>query len=561
MNSKILKSGLILLAFILTAVTACKDKDALIEDASMARTFTPAGLSVRAVKDSVIFKWGQPILSAGKALKYTVELAKDSLFSEITYSKVTDTTGAVLTDAEIEINVPYFYRIKANATASIGESKYLTNGKTFKITGQQYLKVIRDFEITPNSVLLHWVMNSSTAGVDKVILTEKISSVAVSTGISTAEAAQGQKLVTNLEGGKTYTVQLFAGNKSKGLATIITPVLPVFTTTISATDNLATTIANAANGEVIGLNPGTYTLASSTPISEKSITLRSVSGNPADTKIKSREFNLIGNGAGLSLIGIDLDGAYSATANGAAVIQLYGSTATNSVAAEFGDIRIEKCILHDYLRCIVRGNYGSAANVQKAGNFTINNSIVYNIDKASTASSGYYMFSLEKLQFTSINLTKSTFYQMGEGLVNMSTALSATPAAPIITIDYCTFNAWGGNSKYLLVDANANKVLFSMTNSILANTPLWGTLNAAVSRQGTGSTMTFTNNNYFKLLAASGGAALSLATLATANNYAIDLGWDANTTNFLLPTTIPAANPIFNASTTSGAIGDPRWAY
>ena len=562
-NLKTFKSAITIVGLLFIGIIISCKEETLIEDPSTARSFTPSGLTVRTVKDSAIFNWKLPLYGSGKALTYTLELSKDSLFSVIDYSRVTDTTGALFTDLDIAINTPYFYRLKVNQYNETPESRYLFPGKAMRITGQQYLRPIRDFEIGNTSVLLHWLINSSTAGIDKAVLKSKINEQETTVDISTAEAAAGQKLITGLLPGTSYTVQLLAGRKSKGLASIITAAEPVFTTVLNPTDNLATAIANAVSGDVIGLNPGTYTLSSATFIVEKSITIRSVSNNPADTKIKSRELNPTGNGAGITLIGLDIDGNYSGTSNGTTVFQLYGTQTTNSAAAEFGDIKIDNCVIHDYLRCIVRGNYGSAALVQKAGKFSITNSIIYNIDKTySASSSGYYMFSLEKLQFTSITVSKSTFYQMGEGLVNMSTTLTGAPT-PTISFDYCTFNAFGGNNKYLFVDANANKVNFSITNSILANTGLWGSLNAAAQRSAAGSSLTFNNNNYFKLLVtAPNGAGLNLSTLGIANPYSIDLGWGMNTTNFALPqsTTDPSA-ALFTASTNSSTIGDPRWAY
>jgi len=549
----------IVIAVLVLSITVSCKKATEIEDASTSRSFKPSGLSYKTVKDSAIFKWNMPLYGNGKALTYTLELSTDSLFSTVDYSTITDTTGAVVTDAEIQLNTPYYTRVKVNEYKGVAPSVYTESGKAFKLTGQQFFRVIRDYEVGETTVLLHWYINASTAGLSNVVLTPANGGQALNIAISAADAGSGEKLITGLTASTKYTAQLFSGTKSKGLLSFATADPVVFTTTISPTDNLATVIAAAVTGDVIGLNPGTYNLASSTFITQKAITLRSVSNNPADTKIKCRELNLTGTDAGISLIGIEFDGNYSGTSYGNAFIQLYGTQATTNVDAVFSNIKIDNCIIHDYLRCIIRGNYGAAALSHKIGNISINNSKIYNIDKANAQ--GYYMFSFEKLLYTSLSITKSTLYSVGSGLLNTSTTLNGS-VVPSIKIDYCTINSFSGNSKYALMDANANKVAFSITNSILANTPISGSVNAAAVRgTAAGNVITFSNSNYFNLLtAASGGAPLNMSALSMSGVYTINLGWNANTTDFKLTQSVDT-EPILAASTNGGTIGDPRWAY
>jgi len=45
-------------------------------------------------------------------------------------------------------------------------------------------------------------------------------------------------------------------------------------------------------------------------------------------------------------------------------------------------------------------------------------------------------------------------------------------------------------------------------------------------------------------------------TVQSSANTTTDLGWTATTTSF----TLPAGSALRTASTTGGAIGDPRWA-
>jgi hypothetical protein len=530
-----------------------------IEDSSLNRAFTPSGLSVRTVKDSAIFKWNMPVYGNGKVLNYTLELAKDSLFSNIDYSVVTDTTGAVILDPDIALNTRYFYRVKVNEYKGAAPSMYLNSLTAFRLTGQQYFRVIRDFEITENRALFHWYQNANTAALTKIVLTPGLTNpTPITVEITGLDIASGIKNITGLTPDTKYMVQLFAGDKSKGILNITTAKPVVFTTILSPTDNLATAITTAANGDVIGLNPGTYNLTGITYITQKSITIRSVANDPTTTKIKSREINLVGDSAGVSLAGIEFDGNYSGTSYGTTFMQLFGTQAITNAKAAFKAIKIENCIIHDYLRCILRGNYGAAANDQKIESVSINNTRIYNVDQTNVQ--GYYMFSLEKLLISKLSFTKSTLYNLGQGMINMGTNLSSS-IIPLITLDYCTFNNFGGNNKYVFIDANANKIVFTFNNSIVANTPISGAIQAAAFRaSATGNTLAFSNNNYFNLKVAGGGPAVNLTGLAQANDISIDLGWTAATTNFKL-VDAPEFSKVFSASSNGSTIGDPRWAY
>ncbi|MEI6945938.1 DUF4957 domain-containing protein [Paraflavisolibacter sp. H34] len=551
------KFSLLALGLGLLAAGCKKSLTGEIEDDSVNRSFTPANFSVSTVKDSAKFRWNAPLYTGSDAT-YALEISTDSLFATVDYTTTADTTAAVVLDSHLKLNTPYFARVRVAEYKGKQPSSYIAAARSFRLNGQQFFKVLRDFEVTPTSALLHWATGAPTAGLTHMVLINGKDSV--KTALGGAEVSAGQKALAGLLPDTRYTVQLLAGSKSKGLLTFTTPATVSFTTVLSPSDNLATAITNAANGDVIGLNPGTYNLSGITYVVQKRIALRSVSGNPADTKVLTREINLQGDSAGITLAGIEFNGNYSGTSYGAQFLQLVGKDSAKQVTA-FNNILIDNCIIHDFSRCVIRGNNGGVANDHKIGSITINNAQLYNIDQANTA--GYYNFSLEKLQLAAFSLTKSTLYKLGQGLINMSTNLSTTTGiVPAVTIDYCTFNSFGGGSgKYAFIDANANKVVFHFNNSIVANTPISGSLQAAAFRaSNTGNVLSFSNNNYFKLQVAPGGAALNLTGLAQANDISVDLGWTAATTGFGLAT-LPADHPVFAASMAGGAVGDPRWAY
>jgi hypothetical protein len=146
----------------------------------------------------------------------------------------------------------------------------------------------------------------------------------------------------------------------------------------------------------------------------------------------------------------------------------------------------------------------------------------------------------------------------------MGTALAASTIVPAVTIDACTFNNFGSGNKYLFLDANANKLILNIRNSIFANSPMpGGTIQGTAFRaSASGNVLNFTNNNYFNLFSTSTGtqAPLGLTGLNQVAFNTTNLGWTATTTNFSLQSQ-PANSKIFSMSSGGGAVGDPRWTY
>jgi hypothetical protein len=560
MKSKIQYLKLLPLVIVLLILSACvKSIEGVIDDPSANRPFLPSSFGVKTAKDSAIFSWSAPVLSAGKRYMYTVDVSQDSSFHSIDLTKTVDTLGFVVVEPTLSVAKKYYARLVVNPFKGSDSSRYYYLAKPFAITGFNYLRVIRDYEITPTTALIHWYVNANTTNLDKIVLSVNGSVVSTIT-ISPTDLTAGLKLLNTLTPNTKYTLQLFAGAKSRGIMNFTTPNAVTYTTTLSSGGDLVGAINAAADGAVIGLNPGTYTLGTSVfTMTGKSISIRSTSNNPADTKINVREFDLAGNGAGLTLAGVEINGNYTGTSYGVQFLNLRGAAAVGD-PTNFADVKLDNCIIHDYTRCLILANNAATINTHTIKSFTINNSIIYNIDKAGTST--YYNISLEKTQFNTFSITKSTFYNMGTGLFNMSTSLGALPIVPAFTIDYCTFNNFGGGGKYLFIDANSNKISYTLKNSILANSPQVGTINGTAFRcTGTGSILDFLSNNYFNLNSTAGSTTPVILTgLNQVGSYTVNLGWTAATQTFSLQA-LPPASPIFTASTSGSTIGDPRWAY
>lgn len=532
------KNLLFLFAAILLIVACKKEDKAILEPP---RLFKASNISIVAGQTAAKIKWGIPLFASGQALTYTVDFSKDATFATIEYTKVVDTAGITVTEDNLKIRTPYFARIKANAFGAQPESKYITSS-AFTITGTQLLLQIREPELRETTVTLRFVNDVTLTSIK---LTPEMGT-SVTIALSSTDITAGLKAITGLTGGAKYTVQIFAGTKDKGLLEFTTLPVTVYSRIITPADDLNAAIAAAANGAVIGLNPGVYNLPATVFITQKTITLKSTSGTPTDTKVNFKEIDIEGTGAGVTLSGIDFDGT-----NYAALyfFNFIGSQAVVSAAATYTNILVDNCIVHGVATSLLRADRGS----YKIGNITVSNSIIYTV--GSDGASAYATFHLNKLDFTSLNITKSTFYNFGSGLVSANAAVTFT-TNPSVNISYSTFNSFGGAAKYVLFDANAQPVSFSLTNSIIANTPKSAAAPNTAAFRSSVAAITLSYNNVFNLFNTNPGSTPLILPTQT-NSSVIDLGWTHATTTFQLP----VASPLRTASNKSTAIGDPRWTY
>jgi len=541
-----ISSKVAMLFLMALALNACKKSEDQPDEP--ARLFKPSEVKITSGETQAKLTWTIPLMATGKTLKYSIDFSTDSTFATIKYSATSDTAGVTVTEDNIPVRTKYYARIKANATADQPESKYVRSS-VFQLSGTQLFLAVRDNDIKETNITLRF---KPTVGLSSIVLTPA-TGAAVTTSLSTADASAGIKTISGISAGVLYSAELFDGTKSKGLVTFTTLLPTNYSVKLNPGDDLAAAITNAANGAIIGLNPGTYTLAATSFITQKTITLKSTSGNPTDTKVNYKEIDLEGTGAGVTLSGIEFDGTAGAALY---FINFIGSQAANGSAATFTNVVVENCIVHGATTAFLRGDRGTAARDFKITNITVNNSVVY--DMGLNGSSAYYTFHVNKMQFNTISVSKSTFYNAGPGLVTASTTY-AGDVVPTVAISNSTFNGFGGNAKYALLDANANPIKFTILNSILANTPKSGTVNAAAIRAtGAGSTLSISNSNYFNLSSAlTGGTVLNFGTATLTSNQTQNLGWSATTTDF----TLPANSTLRTAGNTGSAIGDPRWTY
>lgn len=527
--------------------SSCKKKEEVL---GPMRQFMPSGdVIARSGETSVTLSWKEAVNADTAATSYTVIVSTDSLFTDgAQFTFTTDTAGITLYDSQLVVRTVYYAQIKTNGGDPSLDSKWLAS-PSFSMSGEQIFNVISDIDLKHNAVTLRW---RPTADVVKIVLTPAGGSEQEITLIQ-EDVDSSFKKIEGLTPETAYHAEIFSATKQKGFIDFTTKEVPLYAFVLTPSDNLVTVLDTCSNNIVIGLDPGTYeatNLTNNLVLKNKTVTLASTSNNPADTKVFFKEITLKGNGAGINLKGIDFD---ASAAGGLYFLNLTGET-SDAEDATFTNITVENCFVHNYLNCFIRANRGANGG-HKIGAITVNNCKIYD----NLLTNFYTEFQLTKLQFATLTVSNSTFYNAGQNILEMSTALPAGAPVPVATFNKITVNNFGANAKRLF-DANTNPVLLTITNSIFGNTPRSGTLSAELIRAtGGGTSVNFSYNNYFKLKNGA-GADLSIpastAALTTqTGNQLIDLLWTAATTEFALP----AGSPLLTASSTGGPIGDPRW--
>ncbi len=540
---------LMLLVCAVCCLVSCSPEE---EKLAPMRMFIPKGEIVSTSGITfVALMWEPPLYSSGKAVKYDVAVSKDSTFATTAFTLQTDTAGVLLNDTQLDVRTDYFARVRAKGADTTLDSKWLRS-PAFQIKGEQIFLPVRATELKAISTTLRWTV---TPGITKIVLTPA-TGAAIEATVSTAEAADGAKVIKGLAANMTYNADIFAGTKSKGYLSFKTLTLPNFTVIVKPADNLITVLDTCSNNAFIGLEPGTYDIKdaggayANLVIRQKTVTLQSISGDPLDTKVNFKEVTLKGDGAGIKLNGIEFDGQAGA---GAYFINLTGLNA-DADPAVFTSIEMENCLIRNTVNCIFRGN--------RAGNLAHKiNLIKMNNCVAGDNGGSYTYFTMDKMDFVKLELTNSTFYNIGRAFISWSTALTGN-AKPTVIVDNCTFNNFGSDGRnYVLLDANSNPLDFVFTNSILYNLPKAGsTIGSSLIRAtGANTAITYSYNNVFNVTTGAGAPVNmpAYAYITATANKAIDLGWTATTTNF----TLPAASELRTAGKTGGVVGDPRWTY
>jgi hypothetical protein len=492
------------------------------------------------------------------AKSYVIAISADT-FKTILQTAAVDTNAHLFEG--LEYDKLYQLQVKAIAEDTAYNSKWSILGALKTAKFPTILATPVDADLTDKTVKVKWTNSGATVTNLKVLLAAD-NSLVKEVALDASDVTNQFKVVTGLTAKTKYIISIYSGTAVRGTESYTTKEPSLYAVILKPGDDLVAAVTNAVNGDVIGLEPGVYNCVDPTSsyvnliLSQKAITIQSISNDPSNTKVNYREFTLKGTGAGITLKGIEFDGASAnATASQALYFVNLVGLGSDGEAATFKNIIAENCVIRNFGNCLLRANRGTSNNSHKIGTMRFNNCII----KDCPILNAYTFFTLEKLEFEKLELTNSTIANIGRGFVGWSTNITiGTP--PVILVDQCTINNFGRDARNnFFIDANGNAVVITIKNSIIANTPYAGqTVGASLVRATAAVTSTLSYTNTFKL---NNGASPAVAVtwpgvITTQNNKTVDLGWDGTTTSFALP----AGSELRTSNSSGGPVGDPRWA-
>ena len=510
-----------MLAIAATTVS-CSEPDDEITSITYGRNFSPINLEARVINQTQIrVNW----TASDNATAYNVEVYKDSM--EFAGSPVK--TAVVTTD-----ELPYlmtgfegeeYYSVRVQA---ITEGNSARDSKWSGIaveTGREQIFQAMDEEndISYTSVTLHW-----PAGERADYITIKPGDIRHD--LTDAEIAAGTVTIDGLTDDTDYTAVMTRGTKTRGTMKFTTPLNLNGATKVEAGADLVAVIAGAADGEVLALMPGEYTVGADAEAAykygslaiSKNLTIRSAKSS--DRAIIRGRFQ-ISAGASLDLNQVVINGKETS-----------GDQAFNYTEdGEYDHLNVQDCEIFGFTKGFYYVNKAAKIN-----DITINNCLIHDIE-----CSGGDMFDCRAGAILKINITNSTIWHcaLERDFVRYDDKSSNFEGVqPQITIDHCTLNDVSNlaGKRILYVRFAGNSITF--TNNIVSNTL------ANFSNQSSTGVPTFENNNYWNAasLNAEGGAGKFIDT----TGRALDPGYaDAAGGDFT----------VSNEDVKFYGIGDPRW--
>ncbi|MES1217838.1 MAG: DUF5123 domain-containing protein [Bacteroidota bacterium] len=445
-------------SFVLLLVACNKTKE--IPEANLPRMFTPIGQRITVSETQVKLEWSPSLFSETKKVQYTLQISKDSTFQGAPdYTKITDTTVVIVTDADIAIRQKYFARIKANAVDKTAESNWFYSAG-FTMNGEQIFKVpVQEADIIDKAVILRW---TTTPGVTKIVLTPQ-GGAPFDVIISANDNTAGFKLIDNLLANTTYTAEIFAGTKTKGLlsfktkATITGTNIIDLRAIVGRPSVLADTLPVIPSGSTIILKRGlTYNITAATNLNKSMTILSGADFIPDLASIfLGSNFNLTANAAIDSIIFKDLN-MYTDDYAAKYVFNI------NQVGT-IGKVRFENVRGHKF-RGFFRMQTGGAGT--KVTDLTIQNCIIDSLRDFSLVNTN------NSNSVANIKVMNTTLYNARKVIDHRSTGSNS------IIFQNCTFNnlpgggAAGGVGGFYFIDLGTfnSATPIMITNCIFGKT-------------------------------------------------------------------------------------------
>lgn len=559
--NKIKFKRLIIALIGIIAIWSCEQDDDYSPEGET-RMFTPGGISSQSFEDRVKLTWDPSLFTDGITEVYTAQVSEDTLFQnveEIVLEKETDTTGIVFTDQELQVRTQYFVRVKANAIDDRPASNWsISTG--FSIRGVQKLYPILSPDILATKVKAEW---EPTEGVTQFRLQKytqdetdptsepELIGEPIIVPITAQEEQNAMKTIENLEPDTKYFIDLYKGAVSIGYRSFKTKPESNYSVILTPSDNIVDIVNNSQDGDIIGLEPGTYTAEDGFDINGKTITIESTNNDPSTTKVIYDEFTLKDTGAGITLRGIEFDGQ-----NDALYFINLTSSNGNDDPADFTDVFIDNCIVHGVETSAFRANRGPNSG------YTMNS---FNIDYSTFydfAPGSYAFIHLDEFIFNEVNLRNSTFYNTDDLFIRYREDLDTPNPSGVINVEYCTINSIGFSDNYTLLDVDEVQTTFNFSNNILANIPREGgtAREDLIRMENEAASASFSFSNFFNLTTGDPDEEIQVilpdqSNISSQNMFNVELDWDNNTSDFSLP----SDSELQTASSSGGPIGAPKW--
>lgn len=514
MNQLLKYSACFVSIFAILMISGCSKIKPEITTLDVSRLFSPIDLETRIVnKTSVRLVWKE----VAKATGYDVELFANS---DLDFSGTPAKALTGITFDKLPLVIPgldgetgYSVRVKA-VGEGIDDSKWIT--ATFTTDAEQLFQPVNVADVEATSVTLRWTVGGT---VTQLVLTPGN----ITHAITSQEAAEGVATVTGLTGETNYTAKIMNGTKARGTVTFTTLIDLGGATQVNPGDDLAALLASTADGAVLALMPGDYTIPTLTI--EKSVSIKGA--RPANKPVLKSTIIHVKIGAALALKDLIMDGTGS-DGNQALV---YDDDGNN------GALSIENCIISNYTKGMM---YVNKATLLESVVFKGN--IIHDIecnggDFIDFRSGIAKTFDFINNTVYASALARDFFRMDAPGSTNFPAVTS------IITIRNNTFNKVSdGTSRRVLYIRLANHEI-TFTKNILANTQGYYTNQASTKIK------TMADNNYFN------APNFTASTTSNAQN-------DKGVYTTLDPGFANQANGDFSISNEElkfNQIGDPRW--
>lgn len=516
------------------SVASCSDPMDEITSIIFDREFSPVDLEASNIKEtSAQLKWAV----SEKVKEYVVEVYADD---SLTFAKspVLVKRGASNKITLDGLTYDTQYSIKVVACDPDGNTSRDSRPATvyFRTAAQQIFNVVEEDNIGDRSVVLTWPEGETE--ISEIRAYESATMNAVSTHvISDAELAAGRATVTGLNPETKYTFKLlYVKNgvaKERGSKTLTTIADLNGAILVRPTDDIATKISEAKDGDVFALTGGTFVVNSESEgvagclMVSKNITIKGI--YPTRVPTINGRFQL-DDGATLTINQVNLDGENTT-----------GDQCFNFKGTNVGGVSVDNSEIKNYAKGVFYVNVEARVPYIK-----FNNCLIHNI-----TCEGGDMFDCRKGCIDLFSMTNSTVYAScaGRDFVRFDDAsASFAGATPVVTIDHCTIDAAANASGKRLLYVRFAGTTINWTNNVTTNTT------AVWSNQSKTNVPTFGNNNvYFNC------AKLNVLDGAEGGKTNLFIDDRAST---LDPQYTDAANGNFkykNESVSKLKAGDPRW--